>query len=64
MGFFLNQLVLLTPLWEGITLEQVQVTAWALSSPEIFDLLTRVQCWSESHVNWLSSSLVRLLLLE
>ena len=63
MGFFLKHLVQLSPLREGVTPEQAQVTAWALSSSEIFDLLTRVQGWSqEQYIDWLSSSLSRLLL--
>lgn len=63
MGFFLNHLVQLTPLRGGVTPGQAQVTVWALSSSEIFDLLTQVQGWSqEQYIDWLSGSLSRLLL--
>lgn len=51
------------PLRENLSAEQARDTIWALSSAEMFDLLTHdLQYTEEQYVSWLSSSLYRLLL--
>ena len=61
MGFFVAQLVRTGPLRTHP--DQARVTAWALSSAEVFDLLTRNQGWSQDeYIAWLEDSISRLLL--
>ena len=63
MTYFVGQLNRIGPLRESIQLQDAQITAWTLSSAEVFDMLTRHQAWSEDqYVSWLSDALTRLLL--
>ena len=63
MAYFVDQLRRIGPLREPVLPDQSNISAWAISSAELFDLLTRDQGWSEDqYVTWLSDSLERLLL--
>jgi AcrR family transcriptional regulator len=63
MSYFVGQLNRIGPLRESITLDQAQVAAWAISSAEVFDLLTRDRTWSkDQYVAWLTDTLIRLIL--
>ncbi len=63
MSFFVEQLSRIDPLRGQLPADQASATVWAISSAEVFDLLTRDLGWSEEqYVTWLSSTLVRLLL--
>jgi hypothetical protein len=43
--------------------EEAAETVWALTSPELHQLLTRVRGWTrERYCDWLAGSLTRLLL--
>lgn len=49
---------------EGLAIEQAAEIAWAMSSPELYNLLTVDRGWSrEAYGLWLGDTLVRLLLL-
>jgi AcrR family transcriptional regulator len=51
------------PLREGLVEKTAGETVWALTSPEVFQLLTRDRGWpAEAYTRWLEDSLVRLLL--
>jgi AcrR family transcriptional regulator len=63
MGLLVNGLRGLSPLRPEIQIDSAITTVWAISSAEVFDLLTREQGWSEEqYVNWLERSVKRLLL--
>ena len=63
MGYFVDQLNRIGPLKNDILPDQARVTVWALSSAEVFDLLTKDRGWSqEEYILWLSRSLEQLLL--
>jgi len=63
MDVFVNALKANTLLREGMDADQARDTTWALSSAEVFDLLTRDLGWTqEQYVSWLTDSLKRLLL--
>ena len=63
MSFFVNQLSRIGPLKEQILTDQAQVTVWAISSAEVFTLMTQDLGWSKGeYITWLSSSLERLLI--
>ncbi len=63
MAFFVNQLQRIGPIREQMLPDQAPVSVWAISSAEIFDLLTQKLNWSEEqYIAWLSNSLERLLL--
>lgn len=63
MSFFVNQLSRIGPLKEQILTDQAQVTVWAISSAEVFTLMTQDLGWSEQkYTTWLSSTLERLLI--
>ena len=48
---------------EDLTVEQTAEIIWAITSPEVFGLLTVDRGWSrERYVHWLSDTLIRLLL--
>ena len=51
------------PLREGLTVDQAAADLWTLTSTQVFLLLTRDRGWTpEAYSEWLSDSLVRLLL--
>lgn len=51
------------PLRGGLSMSQAADTVWALTSPELFTLLTGDRGWSrEDYSEWLATSLIRLLL--
>lgn len=63
MGMFVNRLRQIAPMRRDVPLDQITATVWAISSAEVFDLLVRVQGWSEEqYVTWLGDALERLLL--
>ena len=63
MAYFVDHLRRIGPLNDQILPEQAKVSVWAISSAEVFDLLTKDLGWTEAeYVTWLSSSLERLLL--
>lgn len=63
MAVFVNGLQKVTPLRESISQKQAVDTVFALSSAEVFDLLTQDMGWSkEQYIDWLSGTLRRLLL--
>lgn len=63
MGMFVNRLRQIASVRGDQMPNQVTATVWAVSSAEVFDLLVRVQGWSEEqYVNWLSDTLERLVL--
>lgn len=63
IGFFVQQLARIGPLRAGLEVEPATITAWTLSSAEVFDLLTAGQGWTrEQYVAWLAEALERLLL--
>lgn len=63
MGMFVNRLRQIAKVRFDQVPNQAIATVWAVSSAEVFDLLVRVQGWSEEqYVNWLSDTLERLLL--
>lgn len=63
MMVFVNGLLQFGPLRAEMTPEQAGDTVFALSSPEVFTLLTRDLSWSEDqYVHWLSDAIEQLLL--
>jgi len=63
MAFFINALLKFGPLRKTVLYDQAVDTVFALSSAEMFDLLTRDLEWTkDQYVTWLSSSISRLLL--
>jgi AcrR family transcriptional regulator len=59
----IQHLKTLGSLREGIDESQATETIWVLSSPEVFILLLKDRGWTKEHyVDWLSDSLIRLLL--
>jgi AcrR family transcriptional regulator len=63
MSFFVNQLNRIGPMKEQTLTNQANVSVWAISSAEVFTLLTEDLGWSEEeYTTWLSSSLERLLI--
>jgi len=63
MSFLIEQLVRTGQLRVGPAASQAAETAWALSSAEVFHLLTVDLAWSrEQYVDWLSDALIRVLL--
>ena len=65
MSFFVNQLSRIGPMKEQTLTNQANVSVWAISSAEVFTLMTQDLGWSkEEYTAWLSSSLERLLIPE
>ena len=63
MSFFISALSANGPLRAGMNLSQASETTWVISSAEVFNLLTKKRGWSdEQYTNWLTESLIRLLL--
>lgn len=63
MEIFVQHLSEHGPLREGLTETQAAETVWALSSPELFQLLTVARKWTrEQYSQWLADTLIRLLL--
>jgi len=63
MSFVENLLKRMGSIREQTLPDQAKATLWALSSAEVFDLLTHNLGWTkEKYIAWLSDSLIRLLL--
>ena len=63
MGYFIDCLLANGPLNEWLGKQTAIETTWALTSAEIYSLLTGDQGWSdEEYTHWLSATLTRLLL--
>jgi AcrR family transcriptional regulator len=63
MMFFVHALLQNGPLRDGLTSEAAAETVWALTSGEVFTLLTGTRGWSEAaYTRWLTETLTRLLL--
>lgn len=63
LGRFVQHVARHTALREGLGVEQATETVWAITSPELFRLLTVDRGWSqEQYSEWLGDALVRLLL--
>lgn len=63
MTFFVHALLQNGPLRDGLTSEAAAETVWALTSGEVFTLLTGTRGWSEAaYTRWLTETLTRLLL--
>ena len=63
MAYFVEQLCRIGPLNDRILPDEAKVSVWAISSAEVFDLLTKDLGWTEAeYTTWLRSSLERLLL--
>lgn len=63
MTFFVRQLKRLGALRDDLSVEQAAETVWAISSGEVFHMLTVDLGWTkEQYAAWLSDSLSRLLL--
>ena len=63
MEFFVEQLARIAPLREGLEIRSAVETTWAISSVEVFRLLTVDLAWTEEQfMDWLEDSLRRLLL--
>ena len=65
MTFFVEQLARIGPLRDGVEIHQAAETVWAVSSAEVFQLLTKDLSWrEEQYIDWLENCLIRLLLPE
>jgi AcrR family transcriptional regulator len=63
LSIFIHSLETHSPLRAGLDSEQATDLAWALSSPDVFNLLTVDRGWSADRFGaWLADSLIRLLL--
>lgn len=63
IGFFVDQLIRTGPLRQGLGREQAVDTAWAVSSAEVYNLLTIRRGWDQVvYTRWLAGSAARLLL--
>jgi AcrR family transcriptional regulator len=63
MSFFVNQLIRIGPILNQSLPDQAATTVFAISSAEVFDLLTHDLAWSEDqYISWLSKSLERLII--
>lgn len=63
LGVFVHNLAAHTPLREGMGEGLATETVWAMTSPEVFRLLTADRDWSqERYAEWLADALKRLLL--
>lgn len=63
MGFFVEQLIRISPLREGLSPSLAAETAWVVTSGEVFQLLTVDRGWSrEQYIQWLVDILTRTLL--
>jgi AcrR family transcriptional regulator len=63
MTFFVSQLKRLGSLREGLSVEQAAETVWAISSGEVYHMLTVDRSWTkEQYVHWLADTLGRVLL--
>jgi TetR/AcrR family transcriptional regulator, regulator of autoinduction and epiphytic fitness len=63
MMFFVSQLKRLGALREGLSVEQAAETVWAISSGEVFHMLTVDRGWTkEQYVHWLVDTLGGVLL--
>jgi AcrR family transcriptional regulator len=63
LEIFVHQMAANGPLREGLQTYQAADTVWAITSPELFTLLTVDRGWSrEQYRDWLTTSLIRLLL--
>lgn len=63
LAVFVKNLAAHTTLRAGLNEDEAVDTAWALTSPEMFSLLTRDRGWSrERYAAWLGETLARLLL--
>jgi TetR/AcrR family transcriptional regulator, regulator of autoinduction and epiphytic fitness len=63
MKFFIDALSRHTPLRQGVKPSEAAETVWALTSAEMFTLLTQSRGWSgDQYQRWLEDALARLLL--
>ncbi|MBN2115925.1 MAG: TetR/AcrR family transcriptional regulator [Anaerolineales bacterium] len=63
MGYFVDCLLANGPLRDGLSKLTATETLWTLTSAEVYNLLTIDRSWSaEEYENWLSQTLIRLLL--
>jgi AcrR family transcriptional regulator len=63
LGTFVQHVAANGSLREGLLMPQAVDTVWAITSPEVFTLLTVDRGWSkEQYIDWLATSLIRLLL--
>lgn len=63
LRIFVQHLAANGPLREGLGLDEALDTVWALTSPDFYTLLTVHRGWSkERYIEWLTDSLIRLLL--
>ncbi len=63
MRFFVDLLVRIGPLKEGVPPAAAAETVWVLSSAEVFDLLTVHRGWErERYTSWLADAVTRLVL--
>lgn len=63
MGIVIQHVTANGPLRAGLSQDQAADTLWSLTSPEIFRLLTVDRGWSkQQYIDWLTDSLIRLLL--
>lgn len=63
MGVFVQHVTAHTPLRDGLDEAQAAEIVWTLTSPEVFQLLTKDRQWSqERYAVWLGEMLVRVLL--
>jgi len=63
LALFVRQLASHCPLREELNVDQAVEIVWAITSPELFILLTSDREWSnESYIQWLGDTLTRLLL--
>ena len=63
MAIFVQHVAARTPLREGLDEAQAAEIVWTLTSPEVFQLLTKDRGWvRERYVEWLGETLMRVLL--
>lgn len=63
LGKFVHNLASYGPLRVGLNQRQAGEIVWAMTSPELFNLLTADRAWSrDRYVRWLGDALIRLLL--
>lgn len=65
LSVVIQHLKALGSLRKGLNDKQASETIWVITSPEVFRLLIKDRDWNKEHyVNWLSDTLIRLLLSE
>jgi hypothetical protein len=63
LTIFVRSLAANGPLLDGLDVEQAGEIVWAMTSPELYQLLTGSRNWpTDRYVQWLTDTLVRLLL--